>query len=70
VSSSLSVAGEDPTSLRQSVAELREGVGEVTKHLETVKNSSIGNFDSITKLTKELNRLKVRDGILKIQESE
>jgi hypothetical protein len=64
------VAGQDPTSLRQSMAELREGVGEVTKHLETVKNSSIGNFDSITKLTKELNRLKVRNSLLTIHELE
>jgi len=51
--------GEDPANLNQDVAELREGVGEVTKQLAVAVNSSTSNSDSITRLSRELNTLKV-----------
>ena len=51
--------GEDPANLNQDVAELREGVGEVTKQLAVAVNRSASNSDSITRLSRELNTLKV-----------
>jgi len=53
--------GEDPANLNQDVAELREGVGEVTKQLAVAVNSSASNSDSITRLSRELNTLKLNE---------
>jgi len=63
VNLSLSTAEEDPAKLRQNVAELRLGVGEVTKRLELMVNRSLGNSDSITTLDKELKELKLESNI-------
>ena len=55
--------GEDPANLNQDVAELREGVGEVTKQLAVAVNRSASNSDSITRLSRELNTLKVGSSV-------
>jgi len=59
VDSTLAQGGEKPVRLSQEVAEIREGVGEVTKQLEMVSNRSMGNSRSIEMINKELNTLKV-----------
>ena len=59
VNTTLAVSGENPDKLRQSIADLRLGVGDLTKQLETVVNKSLGNSQGIDMLNKELNTLKV-----------
>jgi len=65
VDSTLAQGGEKPVRLSQEVAEIREGVGEVTKQLEMVSNRSMGNSRSIEMINKELNTLKLNEIDLK-----
>merc|ERR1712192_112481 len=45
----------------QDVAEIREGVGEVTKKLQIVANRSTGDSERIAMINKELNTLKLNE---------
>merc|ERR1712210_20636 len=61
VNASLAEGGENPLRLSQDVAEIREGVGEVTKQLKIVANRSTGNSEGIAMINKELNTLKLNE---------
>jgi len=61
VNASLAEGGENPLRLSQDVAEIREGVGEVTKQLKIVANRSTGNSAGIAMINKELNTLKLNE---------
>jgi chromosome segregation ATPase len=61
VNASLAEGGENPLRLSQDVAEIREGVGEVTKQLKIVANRSTGNSEAIAMINKELNTLKLNE---------
>jgi len=66
---SMSVAVANPTDLRQNVAELELGIGEVTKQLNVVVNRSLENSGRIVMLNKELNTLKLNEIDMKNGES-
>jgi len=61
VNASLAEGGENPLRLSQDVAEIRQGVGEVTKQLKIVANRSTGNSEGIAMINKELNTLKLNE---------
>jgi len=61
VDASLSVGGGNPLRLSQDVAEIREGVGEVTNQLKIVANRSTGNSENIAMINMELNTLKLNE---------
>jgi len=66
---SMSVVVANPTDLRQNVAELELGIGEVTKQLNVVVNRSLENSGRIVMLNKELNTLKLNEIDMKNGES-
>lgn len=69
INKSMSVDVTNPTELRQNVAELELGIGEVTKQLNVVVNRSLDNSGSIVMLNKELNTLKLNEIDMKNGES-